>query len=304
MITENLSCKTTKAPKKFGLNILLKHRPLWKSINLKRSDLDGCCAEDVAIFPPKKSWASFPKNNIGLPDLRLPHKNWTEEELNSIQITHLKPKCFTDHCAYISVSILRLLYDVFSGYKFGYITEHSMINRVIILETIAAIPGMIGATVRHLRSIRHMIPDYGYIHTLLEEAENERMHLMTALLLKKPGIITKILVNCGQIFFATFYATMYCLSSRYCHRFVGYLEEEAVKTYTGIVDHIDQGDIPGFEIPAPPAARAYWNLPKNATLRDIWLSIRADEAHHREVNHELGDIVKIKNSINPILPGH
>ena len=30
--------------------------------------------------------------------------------------------------------------------------------------------------------------DHGWIHTLLEEAENERMHLMTFLQLRKPGV--------------------------------------------------------------------------------------------------------------------
>ena len=45
-------------------------------------------------------------------------------------------------------------------------------------------PGMIGAMVRHLKSL----------HTLLEEAENERMHLLTALELRRPGPLFKIAV--------------------------------------------------------------------------------------------------------------
>jgi len=42
------------------------------------------------------------------------------------------------------------------------------------LETVAGVPGMVGAMARHLRSLRTMTRDHGWIHTLLEEAENER----------------------------------------------------------------------------------------------------------------------------------
>ena len=55
-------------------------------------------------------------------------------------------------------------------------------------------PGMIGAMVRHLKSLRRMTQDHGWIHTLLEEAENERMHLLTALELRRPGPLFKIAV--------------------------------------------------------------------------------------------------------------
>ena len=54
--------------------------------------------------------------------------------------------------------------------------------------------GMIGAMVRHMRSLRRMTRDHGWIHTLLEEAENERMHLLTALELRRPGPLFKMAV--------------------------------------------------------------------------------------------------------------
>ena len=37
----------------------------------------------------------------------------------------------------------------------------------MFLETVAGVPGMVGAMVRHLRSLRHMDRDHGWIHTLL-----------------------------------------------------------------------------------------------------------------------------------------
>jgi len=42
-------------------------------------------------------------------------------------------------------------------------------------------------------------------------------------------------------------------------------------------------------VPAPATARHYWKMPDDATLRDVVLLVRADEAHHRDVNHGFAD---------------
>jgi ubiquinol oxidase len=42
-------------------------------------------------------------------------------------------------------------------------------------------------------------------------------------------------------------------------------------------------------VPAPDIAIKYWKLPADATLRDVILVVRADEAHHRDVNHMFSD---------------
>ena len=46
---------------------------------------------------------------------------------------------------------------------------------------------------------------------------------------------------------------------------------------------IDEGR--SANVPAPQIAKDYWGLPDQATLRDVVLVVRADEAHHRDVNH-------------------
>ncbi len=48
-----------------------------------------------------------------------------------------------------------------------------------MLETVAGVPGMVGGLWQHLTALRKMRDDEGWIRTLLDEAENERMHLMT-----------------------------------------------------------------------------------------------------------------------------
>ena len=72
--------------------------------------------------------------------------------------------------------------------------ERKWINRIIFLETVAGVPGMIGGMQRHLRSLRTLERDHGWIHHLLQEAENERMHLFFFLKQRNPGIFFRIAV--------------------------------------------------------------------------------------------------------------
>ena len=113
------------------------------------------------------------------------------------------------------------------------------------------------------------------------------MHLMTWMQICQPTLFERILVSIVQGVFFTFYTVIYTLFPKTAHRIVGYLEEEAVISYTGFLKEIDQGRIKN--LPAPPLAIEYWNLQDNATLRDVVLAVRADEAAHRDVNHHLAD---------------
>ena len=106
------------------------------------------------------------------------------------------------------------------------------------METIAGVPGMVGAMHRHLRSLRSLERDGGWIHHLLQEAENERMHLFFFLRMRNPGILFRIMITSGQFFFMNGYFLAYLISPKLCHRFVGYLEEEAVYTYSVLLNCI------------------------------------------------------------------
>lgn len=95
---------------------------------------------------------------------------------------------------------------------------HRLHQRIIFLETTAAVPGMVAATLRHLRSLRLMKRDSGWIHTLLEEAENERMHLMTFMTLRDPPIWLRALCLGAQGVFYNAFFLSYIISPRTCHR--------------------------------------------------------------------------------------
>jgi len=144
---------------------------------------------------------------------------------------------------------------------------------------------MVAGGLRHMRSLRTMQRDHGWIHTLLEEAENERMHLLTFLQLRQPGPLFRAAVLAGQGVFLTLYTAFYMLSPRHCHAFVSYLEEEAVRTYTHCIDDIDAGKLPEWVgKAAPQIAVDYWRLGEGATMRDLFLAVRADEVSPGWVN--------------------
>jgi ubiquinol oxidase len=155
--------------------------------------------------------------------------------------------------------------------------------RAMMLETVAAVPGMVGGMLLHCKSLRKFQTSGGWIKTLLEEAENERMHLMTFMEVAQPKWWERWLVFAVQGFWFNAYFLAYIFNPRFAHRLTGYLEEEAIWSYSHFLQEIDKGHIPNG--PAPSIAIDYWRLPKNATIRDVVLVVRAYEAHHRDVNH-------------------
>ena len=188
---------------------------------------------------------------------------------------HHSPKGLSDRFAYGFTKALRFCADTFFAKRYG--------HRAIVLETVAAVPGMVGATINHLKCLRRMCDDKGWIRTLMDEAENERMHLMTFIEVAKPTLFERLVILGVQwVFYLGFFA-LYLISSKTAHRVVGYFEEEAVLSYTHYLKEIDEGR--SKNVPAPELAKRYWNLPDSATLRDVVLVVRADEAHHRDVNH-------------------
>jgi hypothetical protein len=116
-------------------------------------------------------------------------------------------------------------------------------HHAVVLETVAAVPGMVGGMFRHLRSLRWMTRDHGWISKLLEEAENERMHLLTWMEVIRPTLLERMLVLLAQAFYTPCYALLYAFSPKTAHRFVGYLEEEACAQYSLFLNAIDSGKI-------------------------------------------------------------
>ena len=201
---------------------------------------------------------------------------------------HHKPENISDRVALAFTKLLRFIADTFFKKKYG--------HRAVVLETVAAVPGMVGGMLIHLKSLRKIKEDKGWIKTLLDEAENERMHLMTFINIAQPTLFERILIIIAQFIFIILYLFIYLISARTAHRIVGYFEEEAIISYTQYLNEIEDGKIENVK--APKIAIDYWNLPLNSTLKDVIKVVRDDEAGHRDVNHGYANILNKKEDPN------
>lgn len=194
---------------------------------------------------------------------------------------HHVPQDIHDRIALRIVKFMRIFADGFFAGRYG--------HRAVVLETVAAVPGMVGGLLQHLKALRHIRDDQGWIKELIDEADNERMHLMTFIEIAKPSRFERLLIMITQLIFYNLYFWTYLFAPKTAHRIVGYLEEEAVVSYTQYLAQIDSGQVEN--VPAPQIAKDYWKLADDARLREVVLVIRQDEAHHRDTNHGFADAI-------------
>jgi len=187
-----------------------------------------------------------------------PHQSPVPQTERDID-THVAPKTMSDKIAFTFVKFLRFFADTFFAKRYG--------HRAVVLETVAAVPGMVGGLWQHLTALRKMRDDEGWIKVLLDEAENERMHLMTFIEIAEPNGFERAIIIIVQFFFYNAYFFLYLLAPRTAHRVVGYFEEEAVISYTQYLHEVESGR--HENIPAPQIAIDYWQLPQTARLSDV-----------------------------------
>lgn len=203
--------------------------------------------------------------------------------------SHIQPRTLSDRVAFGFVKFLRFFADAFFSKRYG--------HRAVVLETVAAVPGMVGGLLQHLHALRTIREDRGWIRTLLEEAENERMHLMTFIEIAKPTLLERMLIMGTQAVFYNLYFFLYLFAPRTAHRVIGYFEEEAILSYTQYLTEVDAGK--HANVPAPQLAIDYWQLPADARLREVIIAVRADEAEHRDVNHGFADQLDSRTRLSP-----
>jgi hypothetical protein len=233
---------------------------------------------------------------------------WTKEELDTAMTTLYRhqPKTFSDHL------MNKLMYGMYHSFNFatGYKAENPSVSaiewRLIVLESVAGVPGFVAAGFRHFRSLRTLDRDHGWISTLLEEAENERMHLLVCLKMFKAGWATRTLVVSAQMVLTPILMGIYLVHPKSMHRFVGYLEETACHTYVSIIEHLETPgtdlNLAWKDVKAPGIAIGYWKLEEDAMFVDVLKCMCADETHHRDVNHTFADMAH--DDPNPFVYEH
>ena len=213
-------------------------------------------------------------------------KKRSEVELQNPLDWNHKRVNLSDAFAKAACKSLRFVADLFFRKRYG--------HRAVVLETVAAVPGTVAGALTHFKSLRDMEDDQGWIRQLWDEAENERMHLMTFIEVAKPNLLERAIILGTQGLFLTAFSIAYMINPRTMHRFVGYMEEEAVKSYTEYLAEIDAGRIENVD--APQIAKEYWSLPDGAKLRDVVIAVRNDEAEHRDVNHAFAEEFDVRKS--------
>ena len=108
------------------------------------------------------------------------------------------------------------------------------------------------------------------------------MHLMFFIEIAQPNVFERWLILIAQFIFWNFYFVMYVFFPKTAHRMVHYFETEAVRSYTDYISLIELGKIDNPI--APQLAIDYYNMPPNATLKDMIKKVRADEQKHSDVN--------------------
>lgn len=200
-----------------------------------------------------------------------------------------KPKTLSDHVAQKVTFGLYKVFNVITGFKPDNTPVKAVQWRLIVLESVAGVPGFMAAMFRHFRSLRTLKRDHGWIHTLLEEAENERMHLLLCMKMFEAGFVTRILVVLAQLVMTPVLGSVYLVHPASVHRFVGYLEETACQTYANIIHQVETPGTPlhkeWSQLSAPKLGKTYYKLDDDAMWVDCLKCMFADESNHRDVNH-------------------
>ena len=101
---------------------------------------------------------------------RMAHPVYSKKEAEKVGYTHIPPEGIGAKLVRAMVAACRAGCDIATKYNekdLSNMDERAWMNRVIFLETIAGVPGMIAGMQRHLRSLRTLERDHGWIHHLL-----------------------------------------------------------------------------------------------------------------------------------------
>lgn len=238
----------------------------------------------------------FHFKKLDINECQLQNGIWSQNEieLTRKQVYLHQPKSWIDSILYQLMKQSYHLFNILTKYQENNPTINSIEFRLIVLASISGIPSFISSFCRYFRSLRTLSRDYGWIPCLLEEAENERMHLLICLRMFEANIIMRIFVFITQIFITPILFLIYLIHPKALFRFVGYLDETAVHTYINLLKHIET---PGTQLydqwkdlPAPPLAISYWKLPLDAKWIDVLKAMMMDKATHRDVNHTFATI--------------
>lgn len=176
----------------------------------------------------------LPKHKISIdPRRHLLAQQWYNlEDIQDIKFTHREPVNFRDKFALRWIGGVRIFVNTLTGKDHEKRDAKTWFNRMVLLESIAPIPGLVVGTAKYFKNLSSMKVDRALTHFMLEESENERTHLFLWLNYNKSTYLSRMFIAFKQIAFYNVFFLTYMISPYTCHRFMGYLEEEAIYNYT------------------------------------------------------------------------
>ena len=119
-----------------------------------------------SIFDKTGVLKTLPKFNLTLnpKSYRMAHPIYNKLDIETITPYHHNAETWSDKLALTMIRFVRGSFDMISGYNPNKMHEKHWLSRIVFLETVAGVPGMIGGTLRHLRSLRTLEKDHGWIH--------------------------------------------------------------------------------------------------------------------------------------------
>ncbi|KAK1932319.1 Alternative oxidase [Phytophthora citrophthora] len=205
------------------------------------------------------------------------------EAIEDTPVNNLKPKKMHENVVSLRAKTPRSSFSLLFDYRglSSSLTPGDWLNRCLYIETVARASEMVVGIAHRLRSQHSLNP--GDIWPV----ENERIHMQIFLSMKQGGLGFQAAMLAAQsVFFPVFFLT-YMVSPNTCHRFVDFVEQEAVKTYTYLLEDMEHGHLDEWcAITAPLIGRSYYDLPDDAKVYDMIKCIRAEKLSRKHASLE------------------
>eukprot|EP00644_Phytophthora_capsici_P012399 jgi/Phyca11/552080/estExt2_Genewise1Plus.C_PHYCAscaffold_460130 len=215
-----------------------------------------------------------------------PHLVYSLEAIEDTPVNNHKPKKIHDNVvsgAKKPRSGFSLLFD-YRGLNSS-MTASDWINRCLYIETFARASEMVMGIAHHLRSQRSLKLDDMWL-----KAENERVQIFTSM--KQRGLSSQVAMVAAQSVFLPVFFLTYMISPKTCQHFIAFVDEEAVNTYTYLLEDMEHGHLNEWcTMTAPLVGRRHFDLPDDAKVYDMIKCIRAEKASHKHASLEQKTVV-------------
>jgi len=205
----------------------------------------------------------------GTLQLHMPHNIWSEHSLNGVQLACMRPGSLADSAASGLARALARSSEIVTSLTLS--RERWWLRRLLFLSTLAGAPAkaLLAAEGRPIDRLTQ---------SLLIEAGNKQARLQILMEMHSLGIVGQSSVRMSQGVLAKGFLMARFITPRFCKWFGNYVDEEQVQAYSLLLEDMDAGQLPRLSnVPASVLARKHYDLPEGASLREVFLRMKAED---------------------------